>query len=142
MKQTGRYPLPQQKGCEKCRLIVDAEQVVLGAASRCPPGISCRGSVVVAPCTPEAWRKLAGGKRRTARRHRTRVAFDIRPRRGRGQPSGTPPGCDIAAIMIRWRHARGACHRLISSTPPACRPSTMRMLNGSEYQKRAMPEGL
>ena len=34
MKQTGRCPLPQQKGCEKCRLIVDAEQVVLGLAAR------------------------------------------------------------------------------------------------------------
>src|SRR5207302_175657 len=29
----------------------------------------------------------------------------------------------------------------LQSTPPACHPSTMRMLNGSEYQKRATPEG-
>ena len=54
------------------------------------------------------------------RRHRIPIPTMLHPGRGAGAPSATPAGVGIwTVIRNRWRRAFGACHRLISATPPA-----------------------
>jgi hypothetical protein len=54
-----------------------------------------------------------------ARRHRIPIPKESHPGRGAGGLSATPAGVEETGPSYRWRRAVGACHRLISGTPPA-----------------------
>jgi hypothetical protein len=75
----------------------------------------------------------AGFRRRRCRRSAASILFknEARPQRSRaccptrsaricGDLPRPPPGSTVLAARFRWRRAKGACHRLISGTPPAC----------------------
>jgi hypothetical protein len=54
-----------------------------------------------------------------ARSHRIAIPNESHPGRGAGESFATPAGVGETEPWYRWRHAFGACHRLISVTPPA-----------------------
>gem|GEM_PF-646466 len=54
-----------------------------------------------------------------ARSHRITIPNGSNPGRGDGELSATPAGVGETGFGYRWRRAVGACHRLISFTPPA-----------------------
>jgi hypothetical protein len=54
-----------------------------------------------------------------ARSHRITIPNGSNPGRGDGELSATPAGVGETGLGNRWRRAFGACHRLISNTPPA-----------------------
>ena len=59
-----------------------------------------------------------------ARRHRFRGAKTHPTPEGSWRGAGTPAGVRCSCrTLTRWRHAFGACHRLMSVTPPACTTS-------------------
>jgi hypothetical protein len=72
-------------------------------------------------CTPEACRKVAGGKCRRHAATGCESALHLGPGRGRVPISGTPRGVQIFAIDTGGSAPAALAHRLIYVTPPACR---------------------